>query len=225
MRVVAIDTDGQEGWDQSPIIVGSGRITGNIQITSNYTGHTFIGGHATPVETWSRTTNGSTEGYLFLESDGGLFPTLGASSTRLPTVSTDAVRQVVISHNNSNDVKWFFSPGTFSIRPDPAIGLSAPRVKLTSPTSGQSFSGGSKVPVRWKAAAGQGLRSFDIQYSANGGQTWHYIVKDLPAATRAFQWRLPASTGISDVRVKVIARDQLFQNGSDGASTVFSIVP
>jgi len=225
LRVVAIDSDGQEGWDQSPIIVGSGRITGDIQITSNYTGQTFIGGHATPVETWSGTTNGSTEGYLFLESDGGLFPTLGASSTRLPTVSTDTVRQVVISHNNSNDVKWFFSSGTFSIRHDPALGLSAPRVKLTSPRSGQSFTGGSKVPIRWKASAQEGLRSFDIQYSANGGQTWHYIVKDLPDATRRFQWQLPASTGISDVRVRVIARDLLFQNSSDGALTVFSIIP
>ena len=225
LRVVAIDSNGQEGWDHSPIIVGSGRITGSLQITTDYSGQVFTGGHATPRETWSGTTNGTTEGYLFLESDGGLFPTLAADSTRLPMVSTDTVRQVVISHNNSNDVKWFFSPGTFSIRPDPALGLSAPRVKLTSPKTGQSFTGGSKVPIRWKAAAQQGLRTFDIQYSANGGQTWHYIVKDLPGTSRRFQWQLPASTGISDVRVRVIARDQLFQNSSDGALTIFSIVP
>lgn len=225
LRVVAIDSDEQEGWDQTPIIVGSGRITGSLQITTDYTGQTFIGGHTTPRETWSGTTNGSTEGYLFLESDGGLFPTLAADSTRLPIVSTDTARQVVISHNNSNDVKWFFSPGSFSIRPDPALGLSAPRVKLTSPKTGQSFTGGSKVPIRWKAAAQQGLRTFDIQYSANGGQTWHYIAKDLPGTSRRFQWQLPASTGISDVRVRVIARDQLFQDSSNGALTVFSIVP
>lgn len=226
LRIVTIDSGGQQGWDQTPIIVSTGNITGNIQITSNYSGQTFIGGHGTPNETWTGTSNGgSIEGYLFLESDGGLFPTLGGNSFPLPIVSSDTVRQVVLAHNNSNDVEWFFSPGYFTVRPDPALGLKAPRVKLTSPRSGQSFAGGSRIPIRWKAAAQQGLRSFDIQYSANGGQTWHFIVQGLSATTKRFQWQLPASSGIPDVRVRVIVRDTLFQNSSDGASTVFSITP
>ena len=155
---------------------------------------------------------------------GGLFTTI-PTSVHLPIVSTDGVRQVVLSHTNSNDLKWFFSPGYFSIRPDPALGIKAPRIQLTSPTAGQSFAGGSTVPIKWKASAQQGLRSFDIQYSANGGQTWHFVVKDLDPTARSFRWELPASSGIPDARVRVIVRDTLFQNSSDGAGIAFSLRP
>ena len=51
------------------------------------------------------------------------------------------------------------------------------------------------------------------------------MVKDLGANAKSFRWELPASSGIADVRVRVIARDKLFQNSSDGAATVFSITP
>jgi hypothetical protein len=224
LRVIAIDAGGQQGWDQTPIIVPTATVTGNIQITSSYVGETFMGSHATPIETWTGSSNGSsTEGYIFLESDGGLFPTLGAIA--LPVVSTDTARQVVLSHNNSNDLMWFFSAGYFSIRPDPGLGLQAPVVALTSPTAGQSFTGGSTVPIKWTAAAQQGLRSFDVQYSTNGGLTWHFITQSLGAAARNFNWQLPASSGIPDVRVRVIARDKIFQDSSEGAATVFSITP
>jgi hypothetical protein len=81
------------------------------------------------------------------------------------------------------------------------------------------------VPITWTASAQQGLRSFDIQVSADGGETFHLITTDLRADTRSFSWQLPASSGIADVRVRVIARDKLFQNSSDGASSVFSITP
>ena len=81
------------------------------------------------------------------------------------------------------------------------------------------------IPIVWTASAKEGLRSFDIQVSTNGGKTFHLIATDLAANTRNYDWQLPASTGIPDVRVRVIARDKLFQNSSDGANTVFSIIP
>ena len=105
------------------------------------------------------------------------------------------------------------------------LGLQPPVVHLTSPTPGSTFAGGSVVPITWTASAQQGLRSFDIQVSTDGGKTFHLITTDLRANTRSFNWRLPASSGISDVRVRVIVRDKLFQNSSDGAGTVFSITP
>ena len=95
LRIVAIDASGQQGWDQTPIIVSTGNITGNIQITSDYSGQTFIGGRNTPAETWTGNTNGVVEGNLFLEADGGLFTTI-MTSIALPIVSTDSVRQVVL---------------------------------------------------------------------------------------------------------------------------------
>jgi hypothetical protein len=225
LRIIATDASGQQGWDQSPLIVPSGRITGNIQITSDYSGQTFIGGHPAPAITWTGSANGATtEAFIFLESDGGLISLFGGNAT-LPILSTDTARLAVLSYSNSNDIKWFFSNTYFSIRLDPGLGLQAPRVTLTSPTPGSSFHGGSVVPIIWTASAQQGLRSFDLQVSTNGGKTFHLIATGLAGTTRSFNWQLPASSGISDVRVRVIARDTLFQNSSSGANTVFSIIP
>jgi len=224
LRIVAIDSSGQQDWDQSPIIVPSGNITGNIQITSDYSGKTFIGGHPAPAITWTGNTNGNTEAFIFLESDGGLVSLLGDHAT-LPILSTDTARLAVLSSANSNDLKWFFSDTYFSIRPDPAFGLKAPVVQVTSPTTGSTFSGSGVIPITWTASAALGLRSFDIQASTDGGRAWHLVVTDLGASVRSFNWQLPSSTGISDVRVRVIVRDKMFQNSSDGASTVFQISP
>jgi Bacterial Ig domain len=225
LRIAAIDSSGQQGWDQTPLIVPSGRITGDIQITSDYSGKTFIGGHSAPAIAWTGSANGaSTEPFIFLESDGGLVSLFGGHAT-LPIMSTDTARLAVLSSSNSNDIEWFFSNTYFSIRPDPALGLQAPVVHLTSPTPGSTFAGGSVVPITWTASAQQGLRSFDIQVSTDGGQTFHLITTDLGASTRSFSWQLPSSSGIPDVRVRVIARDKIFQNSSDGANVVFSIVP
>ena len=224
LRIVTVDSSGQQGWDQTPLIVPSGRITGNIQITSDYSGKTFIGGHLAPAIAWTGSSNGNTEPFIFLESDGGLISLFGGNAT-LPILSTDTARLAVFSSANSNDIEWFFSNTYFSIRPDPALGLQAPVVHLTSPTPGSTFAGGTVVPITWTASAQQGLRSFDIQLSTDGGQTFHLITTDLGANTRSFNWQLPASSGIPDVRVRVIARDKIFQNSSDGANVVFSIVP
>lgn len=225
LRIVAIDASGQPDWDQTPLVVPTGNITGNIQITSDYAGKTFIGGHPAPAIAWTGSANGSnTEAFIFLESDGGLVSLFGDHAT-LPILSTDTARLAVFSSNNSNDVEWFFSTTYFSIRPDPGLGLQAPMVHLTSPTAGSTFAGGGVVPITWTASAQQGLRSFDLQVSTDGGQTFHLITTDLGADTRSFNWQLPASTGIPDVRVRVIARDTIFQNSSDGTSTAFSITP
>jgi hypothetical protein len=225
IRIVAIDSAGQQGWDQTPLIVPSGRITGNIQITSDYSGQTFVGGHTAPAIQWTGSANGGiTEGFIFLESDGGLISLFGGNVT-LPILSTDTARLAVLSYTNSNDIRWFFSNSYFSIRPDPGLGLKAPTVQLTSPTAGSSFAGGTIVPIRWTASAPEGVRSFDIQVSTNGGKTFHLITTGLSARARAYDWQLPASTGISDVRVRVIVRDKWFQDSSAGANVVFSIVP
>lgn len=225
LRIVAIDSSGQQDWDQTPLIVPTGNITGNIRITSDYSGQTFIGGHPAPKITWTGSANGgNTEAFIFLESDGGLVSLFGGNA-KLPILSTDTARLAVLSSTNSNDIEWFFSNTYFSIRPDPALGLQAPVVHLTSPTPGSTFAGGSVVPIAWTASAPQGLRSFDIQVSTDGGETFHLITTDLGAAARSFNWQLPASSGIPDVRVRVIARDKVFQDSSDGANTVFSITP
>src|SRR5262249_62253646 len=84
--------------------------------------------------------------------------------------------------------------------------------------------GGAFVPFSWTASASEGLRSFDIQGSYDSGRTWHPIIRDLPGTAVNYDWQLPPSTGIPDVRVRIVARDVRFQNSSS-TSGAFSITP
>ena len=98
-------------------------------------------------------------------------------------------------------------------------------VALVTPRAGDAFRGGEIVPLNWWASDDEGLRSFDVQASYDGGVTWHFVVRDLPGTSTGYGWNLPGSKGIADVRVRVIARDERFQASSDGTERVFSILP
>ena len=118
----------------------------------------------------------------------------------------------------------FLPAGYFSIRHDSRLGFQPPSVNLKSPVGGESFPGGSIVPISWTATASEGLRSFDIQGSYDSGRTWHPIIRDLPSTAINYDWQLPPSTGIPDVRLRIVARDVRFQNSSS-TSGAFSITP
>jgi hypothetical protein len=227
-RIVATDTAGQEGWDQAPVLVPSGNITGNLTITTDLSGQTFTAGQSIPDMDWSGSVNfGTITPVLVLESDGSGVQGLNINGhgnffQKFPFVSTDRARLALQVRNNSNDVKWFFANGYFSIRHDPRLGLTPPSVTLTSPVGGESFPGGSTVPILWTASSPVGLRSFDIQASYDAGRTWHLVVRDLPGTAINYDWQLPSSSGIPDVRLRVSSRDVRFQNSSS-TSGPFSI--
>jgi hypothetical protein len=228
IRVVAVDTRGQEGWDEIPCVISSGRLEGNVTLTSPAAGQVFHAGDDLPP--LSRTVTGFdgvfpvVEDYLLFEVDGSIYLS-GGPIGQLPNVSTDRVRFWTKVYLNSNDVRWF--PGPYiTIRHDPRLGFEPPAVQLQTPAAGASFVGGSVVPVGWTASASEGLRSFDVQVSTDGGRFWRTVAADLPPGARSFDWRLPAiGSPIEDARVRVMARDVRFQNSSDGTDRSFSIVP
>jgi hypothetical protein len=224
LRVVAVDQAGQEGWDQMPLVVSSGRIQGELTITTDLSGRTFYAGDALPTITFTGQLSGFPliTRHIVLEADGTLLaPVLG----KFPNVSTDTARLAIQARSNSNDVRWFFAPGYFSIRHDPRLNLVPPTVQLVTPLAGASFAGGTVVPITWTASAPEGLYAFDIQGSYDGGRTWRAIAQNLPGTARSFDWQLPPSSGIPDVRVRVIARDLRFQNSSSGGDRSFRITP
>jgi hypothetical protein len=229
-RVVSTDTNGQEGWDEVPVLVPTDNIIGDLTITTDLTGQTFTAGQPIPDMDWTGSVNfGIITPVVVLESDGAGVQGLnisghGAFFQDFPFVSTDRARLALQVRNNSNDTKWFFASGYFSIRHDARLGFEAPVVDLESPVGGESFPGGSTVPISWTATAPEGLRSFDIQGSYDSGRTWHLIASNLPGASINYDWQLPPSSGIADVRVRVIARDERFQNSS-ATSGPFSITP
>jgi hypothetical protein len=77
--------------------------------------------------------------------------------------------------------------------------------------------------LSWIAGDDQGLRSFGLQGSWDGGRTWQAIAEDLPPSTTSFAWTLPSSAGIANARVRVVANDLRFQSTSDEAA--ISVTP
>jgi len=229
-RVVATDTAGQEGWDEVPVLVPSGNVTGSLTITTDLSGQTFIGGQPIPDMDWTGSVNfGTITPVVVLESDGAGIAGLnigghGMFFQNFPFVSTDRARLALQVRNNSNDTAWFFANGYFSIRHDSRLGFQPPSVGIMFPVGGESFPGGTIIPISWTATASEGLRSFDVQGSYDSGHTWHPIIRDLPGTAINYDWQLPPSTGIPDVRVRIVARDIRFQNSSS-TSGAFSITP
>jgi hypothetical protein len=230
LRVIAVDAAGQEGWDQSAVQVPSGRIRGELEITTDLRGQVYFAGQAIPEVQWTGSvSSGLVSPLVVLESDGaailGLTSSAGQGNfaEKFPFISTDRARLALQVTNNSNDVAWFFADGYFTIRHDPRLGFAPPLVHLATPLGGESFTGGSAVPITWTAEAPEALRSFDVQASYDAGRTWHPIALDLPGHSKGFNWRLPTRSGISGVRVRVIARDRRFQNSAADSGS-FSVV-
>jgi hypothetical protein len=176
--------------------------------------------------------SGTIDAWVVLDADESSVP-LGGAHTGVeclslgmvaPDVSTDTARILLALHGGAGRTRYFFTD-TFTIRPDPRVGDAAPTVTMTAPQPGDSFAGGSVVPISWTAFDDTGLRSISIQASLDGGRTWDTIARDLPGNQTSFNWLIPPSQGVPEVRIRVIAHDIFFQNTSDGAEVAFSILP
>jgi len=144
--------------------------------------------------------------------------------TRAPAISADSVRVgVPMQGNCCNRVDFFFSE-PFAIRPDARLGDDPPTVELVAPQGGESFAGGGTIPITWTASDDVELRAFDLHASYDGGRSWHDIARNLGPATRRFDWQLPGTAGIADARVRVIARDLLFQSSASGGERGFAVL-
>ncbi|MBL9032745.1 MAG: choice-of-anchor J domain-containing protein [Phycisphaerae bacterium] len=233
LRVVSVDNLGQEGIADLVIkITNPTPLAGQLIPVSPGAG-TYRPGDslqacATPIG-----PGGSLYAAIELDNDengislGGVFQNGGSACSvlpiQIPDVSTDRARVRFDTTGSLNQVKSFYGP-YFSIRPDPLLGDAAPVVSITSAHAGQAYPGGGVVPITWTASDDEGLRTFDVRASFDGGTRWYVVARDLPAAIRAYDWRLPASTGHAQVRVRVVAKDLRFQNSSS-ESGVFAITP
>lgn len=223
-RLIAVDDKGQEGWDEfhwrlaptAPFdVTFTGDFTPVRRVGENFNVPVSLGGileyrlyaDDIPGDIQFLGASGLSDGA------GGL----GASQNTMPAISSDLLRYATVFGGEE-----FYSP-YFTSRPREELGDAAPVVSMTSPTQGANYAGGGIVPIRWTASDAEGLRDFDLQASYDGGRTWHPFAVGLPAKARSYDWRLPASTGIAEVRVRVIARDNRFQVTSDGTARTFSI--
>ena len=217
-RVTAVDALGQEGFDEVMYSIYKLDI-----IPGSVVPHAIAGPLAPGQEvdiTWDRigSPSGTIDSALFLDSEdwayslGGAHTGVGGLSLGLdtPGVSTDLARVATVYNYGNHWRQWAFTP-YFTIRPDAGIGDAPPAVTLTSPPAGATLPGGGVVNVAWNASDDDFVRSVDIHASYNGGFGWNTVVAGLPGGTSQYAWRLPPSSGINDVRVRVVVRDKRFQ--------------
>ncbi len=218
IRIVAVDTAGQEAWDKSklrvPYFDDWTVVPQDVAVPAG-----DLHPHDRVDVCW--TPGGLGSAYVLLDGQR-LSRTAGGSNTGclpigagLPYASTDTARILIITTFGAGGRLIYNFSEPFAIRPDERFGDAPPAVSITSPSAGAAFSGGGVIPIAWTADDDESLRSFGIQASYDGGKTWHFVARDLPGETRAFNWRLPASTGIADVRVRVTTLDHRFQESSD----------
>jgi hypothetical protein len=225
IRVESTDNAGQVGWDDTHLYLEQDE-QGQLAFTSNPTGP-FTAGERIGGVCWEEQGinpfGGSVNAYLLLENSN-YYISLGGVTTYLnclaldlyaPFVSTDRARVVLTLFTGGGvaQPEFYFSE-PFAVRADTRVGDTAPSVTITAPAAGASFAGGTVVPVRWSASDNDFVRTFHLQASYDGGRTWSFIARDLPGATSSYDWRLPPSTGIPAVQVKVIAVDKRFQDSS-----------
>jgi hypothetical protein len=230
LRVIAIDSSGQEGWDDWHVFIPTGDEPGTVTVTTSLRPD-YVAGETIGQVCWDAVgTSGAIVAALSFDGDRRMIP-LGSSFTgclpldaAAPYISSDTVRFRLHSQGTTNRVKHFFSE-TFTIRPDPRLGDEAPTIAMTTPVSGASYAGGTIVPITWTASDDEAIRFFDIQASFDRGRTWHLIAQELPPTTTSFDWQLPPSAGIPEVRVRVMVSDLHYQTTVDGGDVTFSIAP
>ncbi|MCB9854218.1 MAG: choice-of-anchor J domain-containing protein [Phycisphaerales bacterium] len=226
LRVVAVDSAGQESWDVVSFWVPY-QDDWVVPTISVATPGTRRPGDFSPI-TWSPGATAT----VFLEADGGylLISSGGGNGAlsipkRMPYASTDLGRVIVrLTFGAGGREEWYYSD-YFNIRPDDNVGDAPPMIALTAPQAGGTYGGGSVVPITWTAADDEALRSFDIQASFDDGRTWWTIARELPGNTTSYDWQLPESQGIGGVRVRVMARDSRFQLTTAGMDVSFEIAP
>ncbi|MBI5864456.1 MAG: choice-of-anchor J domain-containing protein [Planctomycetes bacterium] len=213
--VRAFDAAGQEGYEALPRVIPAPLGTTQLTLTSDFDGQTFRSGGQMPPITWNWSGLPRTVGFELIDDNTGRIvpaessPMIDGQRTGLyaPNISSDHVRLFLRLNESGGNMHRHVVDGPFAIRPDPLLGDAPPTVQMLTPQDGASFPGGGVVPITWTASDDDALRSFSVQVSFDTGRSWDSLVVDLPAAARSYNWRLPPSTGIADVRVRVIAQD------------------
>jgi len=230
LRIEAVDAAGNRSFDQVPVQIPPAAPAGSVAILTDLSAG-FLPGEKVQL-CWDAVgvANSPVQSWLLLEGDerryrgpeGPAGNACGYADLIIPSVSTDCARIAIVADPNTNIEEWYYSE-PFSIRPDPALGDAPPQVSLVSPLPGASFANGGIVPVSWTASDDEGLTSFAVQVSTNGGDTWNTLASDLPGTALGWDWQTPGGSAIPEVRLRVIARDHRLQISSAGADFAFAL--
>lgn len=102
------------------------------------------------------------------------------------------------------------------------IDTTPPAVAVIAPNGGEAWVSGSTHAVQWSATDAGGVDSVSVLYSLNGlGGGWTLAGSSL-ANSGSWSWLTPVANS-NDVRVKVVAFDHRFNQGSDVSDASFTL--
>ena len=101
---------------------------------------------------------------------------------------------------------------------------------LTEPRNGGCNAGMAVFPrghdqggdiIVFSNPGGTGREEMTVRASFDGGRSWHFVRKGLPASAATYEWTLPPlKQSMSDIRLRVVVWDHRFQSSSDMVSSM-----
>ncbi|WP_162144128.1 Ig-like domain-containing protein [Sporocytophaga myxococcoides] len=92
-----------------------------------------------------------------------------------------------------------------------------PALTVTYPYSGESFTPGEAVTLRWDESA---PGPFNLDYSINGGSTWTNIAGNIPGGQRYYDWTIP---NVTSAGFKVRISNGTITGTSEGSSYIIGV--
>lgn len=150
-------------------------------------------------------TYGSVPGGIFLSRDSGASWTVYNAG-----LSTGSVYNYGLLVEDTLTVIALQADGIYKLQYPTGI-------RVLSPRGGEEWLSGSPQAISW---ADSGLYAVKLEYTTDGGSSWHTIADSIPASQTSYPWTVPAAqSNICRVRVS----DALFTQTSAASDTTFTI--
>ena len=150
-----------------------------------------------------------------------------AASGTLFTIDVSAVAAggsgtVTITDLKLRDCTNADLPTTIGTSSSIAIDQSAPVVHVIAPNGGETWPTGSLQTISWTGSDPEGLTSFDLAYSTNGGASYPNAIATVPGTETSFAWTVPSTPGTA-IRVRVTGHDVNGNTAADASDPNFTI--
>ncbi len=166
--------------------------------------------------TWNATSSISNVDLYYSTDNGtnwlniisGLSVSPGSYNWTVPqTTSTAVIIKIVDAASN------------LEIRDSSDAVLTISNLAITSPSGGETWSGGSNRQISWNS--GSDVSLVDIDYSTDNGASWTSIITNQNAASGSYTWAVPRTVNTDSARIRI--SDPALNSISD-TSGLFTIV-
>ena len=150
------------------------------------------------------------------DASGTLF-TIDLSSAAASGSGTVTITSLKLRNCSNADLSWVIGTSATA-----GVDQSAPSVQVTAPNGGQTWYVGSSQTIEWTGSEPEGVTSYDLAYSTDGGGTYPNAIATVPGTQTSYAWTIPAAAGTA-VRVRATAHDVNGNTGADASDANFTI--